>query len=262
MSQSPQASGSWPSTPWVRQQWSWAGSDRTTSLSESTCCRPSSSTRSRWPQSGPPTTRSQPPPQSSPPWYRSHTIPLVHIRAEHYVQISVQTSVSPRFLREWQTCCRRGIIISVFPWWRGASRRSAAATARLRASLQVATHLRSHGKTNFYISAQSIIGVDQSPNENVSSSWGSSHLLGGLFSRCSVCALDVRRALHRPVTLQDAALAGGRCREERTREELLCGRKWCRSASFICSVLSSSTVAVRMGKPLKSIMIQKLLLSL
>lgn len=53
------------------------------------------------------------------------------------------TSVSPlapRLLREWRTCCRRGIIISVFPWWRGATRRWAAATARLWASSQVENH--------------------------------------------------------------------------------------------------------------------------
>lgn len=53
------------------------------------------------------------------------------------------------------------------------------------------------------------------------SSRGSSHLLGGLLSWRPVRSLDLRRALHRPVTLQDAALAGGGRRQERTREELL-----------------------------------------
>lgn len=42
-------------------------------------------------------------------------------------------------LRESRICCRLGIIIFVFRWWRGATRRSAAATAPPSALLQVLT---------------------------------------------------------------------------------------------------------------------------
>ena len=71
------------------------------------------------------------------------------------------------------------------------------------------------------------------------SSGGASHLLGGLLSRRPVRALDVRRALRRPVALQDAALAGGRRGEEGAGEELLCGRE------FVCFLCSSSLSAGR-----------------
>lgn len=41
------------------------------------------------------------------------------------------------FSRGSRICCRRGTTTSALPWWRGATRRSAAATARRSASLQV-----------------------------------------------------------------------------------------------------------------------------
>lgn len=53
------------------------------------------------------------------------------------------------------------------------------------------------------------------------SSRGASHLLCGLLSWHSVRPLDIRRALHWPVALKDAALASGRCREEGTGEDVL-----------------------------------------
>lgn len=70
------------------------------------------------------------------------------------------------------------------------------------------------------------------------SSGGSSHLLGGLLSWRSVRSLDLRWTLHRPVALQDAALAGGRCWQERAWEELLC---WCES--FIHSFIHPATMS-------------------
>lgn len=60
--------GSWWCTPWAPRRSSWAGRGRITWPSVSTSSRPSSSTPSRWPLSGPPTTRSPPPPRSSHQW--------------------------------------------------------------------------------------------------------------------------------------------------------------------------------------------------
>lgn len=62
------------------------------------------------------------------------------------------------------------------------------------------------------------------------SSRGASHLLCGLLSWHSVRPLDIRRALHWPVALKDAALASGRCREEGTGEDVL---RW-RESRHIC----------------------------
>lgn len=61
-----------------------------------------------------------------------------NISWHHATSTSPYLSLFP--LRGWLTCCLPGIIISVFPWWRGVTHRSAAAKAPPWASSQVMPH--------------------------------------------------------------------------------------------------------------------------
>lgn len=58
--------------------------------------------------------------------------------------------------------------------------------------------------------------------EPVPSSGGAPHLVGGLLPGGSGGPVDLRRALHRPEPLQDAALAGGGRGQEGATKRILC----------------------------------------